>query len=302
MEDFITNNLKAVVHGRSCEKSAEWIKALKEKAHKGVDDYVSYLNTLPFRHRIEALSRLLKSQKLLNAELNVQLLYNLGRLYLSQSMVELENKNTRVSSSSINDSSFYFEESGKAFREFLAARADGRANDDDDFLTTQRLSLDQLSEDLMDQMAVIKGTLFKEEADKSLRSLMSSVYDSKESDDDDDDDDDEYDDEDEDHIDDDDDDDDDDDEDDTEDSKDDDDDDDKKIERAWDVIDLYRVAILQTKGKNLEVEAEAMSQIGYIYEQVLGENAKAKACFYSCFNVCESMRPKTFKRMPWFIR
>jgi hypothetical protein len=222
-------------------------------------------------------------------------------------VAELENKNTRASSSSINESSFYYEECGKALRGLLAASEGNEKYADDKFIATQCSSSDRLSEDLLNQMVLINGTLFKEEADTSLRSLMSLVYDSKENDDHDDGNDNDNDDDGDDYEDDDDDDDDEDDDDDDYDNKDDDDDyynDDEdyynnddyyyaeKVQHAWNTIDLYRLAIVQTKGKNLELEAEALSQIGYIYEQVLGDDAKAKVCFYSCFNICESMRPK----------
>jgi hypothetical protein len=262
MEDFVTNNSQAVMHGRSCMKPAEWIKALKKRAHNGVTDYEIYLKSaLPFGQQVEALLRLLALRKQANAELNVHLLFNLSCLYLNQSVAELESKNTRASSSSVNESSFYFEECGKTLRECLAVReADDKKYYYNKFLDAQHSNMDGLGKNLTGQMVLVSGTFFKEKADKSIKSLMSSVHDSKG------------------NV------------------------ADENIELAWDTIDLYRVAIGQTKGKHLELEAEVLSQIGYIYEQVLCEDAKAKACFYSCFNICESMRPKTFKKMPWFIR
>ncbi len=74
------------------------------------------------------------------------------------------------------------------------------------------------------------------------------------------------------------------------------------IEKVWDTIELYRVAITKTKGQYLELEAEILSIIGLIYDKVLKLESKGKTYFYTCFSLCESMRPKTFKMHSWFKR
>jgi hypothetical protein len=255
MEGFVSDNLLAVKNGHKCVKPLAWTTALEAKATTAVDAYLTFLGSVSFEHRVEALSRLAR-QELVDGELKVQLLYNVGRLYFSKSITELENQKTRASSSSIHECSFYYEECGKILREIVAARS----NTNLDHLHMHRMSVDLFGEEVAQQMIVVSGTKFKEDADASLRLIMSNA--------------------------------------------------DKirtgwdviDIECAWDTIDMYRVAIAQTKCKDLELEAEALSQIGYIYEKVLHEDAKAKVYFYACLSLCESMKPKTFTKKVWFIR
>jgi hypothetical protein len=74
------------------------------------------------------------------------------------------------------------------------------------------------------------------------------------------------------------------------------------IEKVWDTIDMYRVAIMKTKDKDLELEAEILSIIGLIYDKVLKIESKSRAYYYDCFNLCESSHPKTFNTREWFKR
>jgi hypothetical protein len=69
-----------------------------------------------------------------------------------------------------------------------------------------------------------------------------------------------------------------------------------------DIIDLYRDAIYLIKEHNIEIEAQILSQIGFIYDKVLNMQQEAKKNFYNCFNLAEAMKPKLFTNSSWYIR
>jgi len=54
--------------------------------------------------------------------------------------------------------------------------------------------------------------------------------------------------------------------------------------------------------KDIELEAEIMSKLGLIYTVILKMKDKAKTCYYECFRLAESMKPKLFTHESWFIR
>jgi hypothetical protein len=74
------------------------------------------------------------------------------------------------------------------------------------------------------------------------------------------------------------------------------------MDQVWDCIDLYRESILKTKDKDLELEAEILSKLGLVYAQVLKMTDRAKTCYYACFRLTESMKPKLFTSHSWYIR
>jgi len=45
-----------------------------------------------------------------------------------------------------------------------------------------------------------------------------------------------------------------------------------------------------------------MSKLGLIYTVILKMKDKAKTCYYECFRLAESMKPKLFTHKSWFIR
>jgi hypothetical protein len=74
------------------------------------------------------------------------------------------------------------------------------------------------------------------------------------------------------------------------------------LESLWDAVDLYKSAILKSRGKDIEIEAECLSKIGTIFESVFKMKQQAKACFYKCLELAESMKPKTFTHCSWYIK
>ena len=74
------------------------------------------------------------------------------------------------------------------------------------------------------------------------------------------------------------------------------------MDQVWDCIDLYRESILKTKDKDLELEAEILSNLGLIYADVLKMANRAKTYYYACFSLTESMKPKLFTSHTWYIR
>ena len=74
------------------------------------------------------------------------------------------------------------------------------------------------------------------------------------------------------------------------------------LEKVWDSIDTYHVAICRTKNKDIELEAEILSKLGLIYKQILKMNDRAKGYFNMCFNLAETMKPKLFTNHSWYKR
>ena len=75
-----------------------------------------------------------------------------------------------------------------------------------------------------------------------------------------------------------------------------------EIESVWDCIDLYRETIVKTREKDIELEAEVLSRLGLVYSRILKMKDRAKTCYYACFNLAESMKPKIFTHHSWYIR
>ena len=75
-----------------------------------------------------------------------------------------------------------------------------------------------------------------------------------------------------------------------------------EFEKVWDCVDLYHEAIVKTKDKDLELEAEILSILGHIYTSILKLKEKAKTCYYASIRLAESMRPKLFTTKSWYIR
>ncbi len=74
------------------------------------------------------------------------------------------------------------------------------------------------------------------------------------------------------------------------------------FEQVWNCIDLYRESIVKTRDKDIELEAEVLSKLGLVYSRILKMNDRAKTCYYACFNLAESMKPKVFTHHSWYIR
>lgn len=75
------------------------------------------------------------------------------------------------------------------------------------------------------------------------------------------------------------------------------------VDQIWNVIDLYRDAIIKAKEKDVEIEAECLSKIATIYDRVLLCKDQAKAYYYKCFELAESMKPKVSHHFcAWFIK
>ena len=74
------------------------------------------------------------------------------------------------------------------------------------------------------------------------------------------------------------------------------------LELIWDSIDLYREAIRKAVNKDLEIEAEILSKIGTIYENVFKINEKSKEYYMACFSLAESLKPKIFTNKSWYIK
>ncbi len=71
------------------------------------------------------------------------------------------------------------------------------------------------------------------------------------------------------------------------------------MEAVWDCIDLCHEAIIKSKDKFIELEAEMLSLLGTIYGKILIDN-RAKKYNTACFTLTEALKPKLFTKYKWY--
>jgi hypothetical protein len=71
------------------------------------------------------------------------------------------------------------------------------------------------------------------------------------------------------------------------------------MEAVWDCIDLCHEAIIKSKDKFIELEAEMLSLLGTIYGQILKDNRAIKYN-KACFTLTEALKPKLFTKYKWY--
>ncbi|XP_031557583.1 uncharacterized protein LOC116294175 [Actinia tenebrosa] len=69
---------------------------------------------------------------------------------------------------------------------------------------------------------------------------------------------------------------------------------------VWDAIDWYKRAAILTRELDLEQEAIALSHLGFVYNKVLKLKYKSKEYYKKCFELAESMKPRTFFTQDWY--
>jgi hypothetical protein len=72
------------------------------------------------------------------------------------------------------------------------------------------------------------------------------------------------------------------------------------MEAVWDCIDLCHEAIIKSKDKFIELEAEMLSLLGTIYEKILKIDSRAKKYYKACFTLTEALKPKLFTKCKWY--
>eukprot|EP01098_Paradermamoeba_levis_P000228 TRINITY_DN10237_c0_g1_i1.p1 TRINITY_DN10237_c0_g1~~TRINITY_DN10237_c0_g1_i1.p1 ORF type:complete len:464 (-),score=131.34 TRINITY_DN10237_c0_g1_i1:5-1396(-) len=72
------------------------------------------------------------------------------------------------------------------------------------------------------------------------------------------------------------------------------------VDQFWDVVDGYHSAILLTREKDIENEANACSRLGKVYDQVFTHKTKARPYFKRCIELAMSLTPKNFAGYDWF--
>ncbi len=69
----------------------------------------------------------------------------------------------------------------------------------------------------------------------------------------------------------------------------------------WDCIDLCHEAIIKSKDKFIELEAEILSLLGKIYGKILKLEDKAKNYYKECFSLTEALKPKLLTNYKWYM-
>ncbi|XP_031557582.1 uncharacterized protein LOC116294173 [Actinia tenebrosa] len=69
---------------------------------------------------------------------------------------------------------------------------------------------------------------------------------------------------------------------------------------VWDAVDWYKRAAILTRELDLEQEAIALSHLGFVYNKVLKDKDKSKEYYKKCFELAESMKPRTFFTQDWY--
>ncbi|XP_033125994.1 uncharacterized protein LOC117123998 [Anneissia japonica] len=72
------------------------------------------------------------------------------------------------------------------------------------------------------------------------------------------------------------------------------------IDMVWEVLDWYKKAILQTREKDIELEAIAMSRIGVIYDSILKLRSKARPYFKGAITLAHSLHPRVLTQEIWY--
>ncbi|XP_074641672.1 uncharacterized protein LOC141899326 [Tubulanus polymorphus] len=72
------------------------------------------------------------------------------------------------------------------------------------------------------------------------------------------------------------------------------------MDLAWNVIDCYTQAIVQTRNMSIENEAAALSRLGRVYSVVLKMKHKAKDLFQKSIELALTMVPCSPEREEWF--
>lgn len=72
------------------------------------------------------------------------------------------------------------------------------------------------------------------------------------------------------------------------------------IDMIWDIIDWFQQAIILAREKDIEVEAIASSNLGYIYDKILKIKDKAKNLFRNAFKLAHALEPKNVTTEPWY--
>jgi hypothetical protein len=69
--------------------------------------------------------------------------------------------------------------------------------------------------------------------------------------------------------------------------------------QVWETIDLYRMAVTRIIGKNVLLEAEILSIIGLIYDQMDLKDL-AKSSFNACMDLCKTLEVESLSNYEWF--
>ncbi|EDO35263.1 predicted protein [Nematostella vectensis] len=73
------------------------------------------------------------------------------------------------------------------------------------------------------------------------------------------------------------------------------------MDLIWDVIDWFKQATIFARELDLEQEAIALSRLGYVYDQIIKQESKAKTYFMRALQLADSLKPRTFATEAWFV-
>jgi len=73
------------------------------------------------------------------------------------------------------------------------------------------------------------------------------------------------------------------------------------MEMMWEILDMYKDAVLKTAERDLENEALANSRIGRMFEKIFKMESKGHLYYRRAFDLAQALFPRDLNQKSWFI-
>jgi hypothetical protein len=69
----------------------------------------------------------------------------------------------------------------------------------------------------------------------------------------------------------------------------------------WEIADMYKEALLQTRERDIENEAIALTRLGRMFEKIFKIRDKAHSYYRRAFDLAQCLMPGDLNKLSWFI-
>lgn len=73
------------------------------------------------------------------------------------------------------------------------------------------------------------------------------------------------------------------------------------FDTMWEIVDIYKESLLQTREVDLENEAIALSRLGRVFHKVFKDRGKAHNYYRRAFDLVQALHPRDFSKVDWFV-
>jgi len=75
---------------------------------------------------------------------------------------------------------------------------------------------------------------------------------------------------------------------------------DLNMDMMWDILDMYKDAVLKTQERDVENEALAVSRMGRMFEKIFKMKCKGHSYYRRAFDLAQTLLPRDLNKMSWF--